>query len=75
MKIGDLVICSNNTLWLIFEKSDCCKYLYVMDPYDSNRSEYISISDIIYHESKPANVEWLCLKKRQKNLKGLERYV
>jgi hypothetical protein len=75
MKIGDIVTDFNGHKWIIYEMSDCKRYLYVTDFAHQLLNEYISTLIVIEVEEKPKNVSWLFLKRREENLKGLELYL
>lgn len=75
MKIGDLVQDFNGKTWLVYDKSDDSKYLYVTDTETQTVNEYICANIVIEIINKPSNVSWLFLARRKKNLEGLERFL
>lgn len=74
MKIGDIVHCNYGFHWIIFEMSDCKNYLYLIGLENHLKSAYLGKNEIMTWESKPENTEWIYLKRRAKNLAGLENY-
>lgn len=75
MKIGDIGYCAMGFKWIIFEEDGGYQFLYIARFEDHSNTAYLSAKDIIAFEKKPENVEWLFLKRRAKNLKGMEFYL
>ncbi len=72
--IGDVITDFNGAKWIIYEKSNDNRYLYVTDFATQTLNEYISTLIVIEVEFKPSNFQWLFIKRREKNLKGMEEY-
>lgn len=75
MKIGDIIHDFNGAKWIIYDLSDDQKYLYVTDLTTQKINEYISTLIVVEVESKPAGFVWLFIARREKNLKGMEKYL
>ncbi len=74
MKIGDLITDLVDQKWIIYDLSDDQKYVFVTDFNTQIKNEYLPIVLIKEVEQKPNNFQWLFIKRREKNLKGLEEY-
>ena len=73
MKIGDLLIDKNENAWIIYDLSIDRTHAYVVDLKTHAVNEYVQIN-LFELQEKPSNVEHLFIKRREKNLRGLEMY-
>lgn len=71
MKIGDIVTDTEGKRWVIFEFSDCKEFLYVADFIHDGLTKYMNKLEVIEVDNRPHNVEWLFLKRRSRNLRGI----
>lgn len=77
MNVGDIVTCVLNRQWIIYDFVfvNGETMLAITDFETQIQNEVLSTNHIINVEAKPSNFEWLFLIRREKNLKGLEKYV
>jgi hypothetical protein len=73
IEIGDTIIDTNGTKWLVFDffNQNYC----VTDLLTQKINEVIEPGFIKSVDKKPTNVEYLFLKRREKALEGLEKFV
>lgn len=70
MKPGDLVIDKTGGKWVIITMGND---FFSAAKFENHLLVEIMLkTEVVEHEPKPANVEWLFLARRAKNLKGLE---
>lgn len=72
MNVGDIVIDNNDRKWVIFDID--FPHIYVADFKNPKNADVLLPDYIKSVEAKPSNVSWLFIKRREDNLKGLERY-
>lgn len=82
IKTGDLVVDINNYKWVVISidiKSTPgfadIKCLNLARFEDHKITAYLNALDIVSFETKPENTEWLFMKRREKDLNGLERFL
>jgi hypothetical protein len=74
MKIGDIVTDILSKKWIVYDiQSELL--VYVTDVETQRQNVVIAKTHILNIEEKPKNVEWLFLRRRQKELTGLEKFV
>lgn len=75
MKVGDLLIDFNDKKWIIFDVTE--NFYYVLD-FETQKVGEVLITEMIKeHIEKPANVEVLQLRRRQKIMEalGLDKFI
>lgn len=73
MKIGNVVIDQNDKQWVVFEFDE--KFIHVVDFKTQKVGEVLLYSYIKEVIEMPKNVQFLFLKRRTNNLRGLEMYL
>lgn len=73
MKIGDIVITNTDKKWIVFDFSP--EFIYVVDFETHNIGEVLVQSHIKEIVSKPSNVEWMFIVKRNRNYKRMGMLV
>lgn len=70
MNIGDTLIDSTGLKWVIFYLDE--KYVYVTDLETQQMGNAFDLTESFTIEAKPANLEYLFIKRREMNLKGVK---
>lgn len=73
-KVGDIVL-FNNTKWIVYDLMEPHKVLCITDFETQKQNEAIKENSCELIDSKPSNVEWLFMKRRNNNLKEIQRYL
>lgn len=74
MKIGDIITCAKGKTWIIFDFwGDFDEYCTVTDFETQSINELVQKDQVI--EIKEFKGNWLFMKRREKNLAGLERFL
>lgn len=73
MNIGDVLIGPDNRRWVIFDLSG--SFVYVVDFETQVIGNAFGLNDSFTIEAKPANVEYLFIKRRESNMRGIFKGV
>lgn len=73
MNIGDVLIDTNEKRWVIFDLSG--SFVYVVDFETQKVGHAFGLNDSFTIEAKPANVEYLFIKRREATSRGLFKGV
>jgi hypothetical protein len=77
MNVGDIVTCVLNRKWIIYDFVfvNGQTMVAITDFETQKQNEVLSMDHIMDCSAKPANFQWLFILRREKNLKGLEKYI